>query len=334
MTRRCTSGSSVRPSLWNTELMCFSMARSVRNSALGDRGVVLSLRHVGQDLALALGERRERRMGHALLRGDERLRRPSDRAPSRRATPRRALGRAPRRRRPAPSRDTRAPRRRPSAARTRSPPRRTARAPRRRSPDGPRGCAGRLDPLGGVRRRHPDVGEHRVGRVLVDGPEQRGEILDGGDELDVARLGEQVPPSPRGRDSCPRRTRRGACADGTRSPTRRERPRRDDPGRPGRGQRAGPRGRPGAAGLLRRHRGGRRGRRRADAPGRRRRRTSPTWSSPTSRCRRSSSSRGSRRPRDPRAPSRHRRGRPVRPRRRGVRARPARRAASPASRIC
>ena len=34
ITRRCTSGSSVRPSLWNSELMCFSTARSVRNSDL------------------------------------------------------------------------------------------------------------------------------------------------------------------------------------------------------------------------------------------------------------------------------------------------------------
>ena len=32
ITRRCTSVSSVRPSLWNIELMCFSTARSVRNS--------------------------------------------------------------------------------------------------------------------------------------------------------------------------------------------------------------------------------------------------------------------------------------------------------------
>ena len=32
ITRRWTSGSSVRPSLWNSELMCFSTARSVRNS--------------------------------------------------------------------------------------------------------------------------------------------------------------------------------------------------------------------------------------------------------------------------------------------------------------
>ena len=73
ITRRCTSGSSVRSSLWNRELMCFSTARSVRNSDSRDRGVVLALRHVREDLALAVGELRERGVRHPVLRGDERL---------------------------------------------------------------------------------------------------------------------------------------------------------------------------------------------------------------------------------------------------------------------
>jgi len=39
----------------------------------GDRRVVLALRHVVEDLALALGELRERRVRHPILRGHERL---------------------------------------------------------------------------------------------------------------------------------------------------------------------------------------------------------------------------------------------------------------------
>ena len=53
--------------------MCFSTARSVRNSDVGDRRVVLALRHVRQDLALAVGELRERRVRHPVLRRDQRL---------------------------------------------------------------------------------------------------------------------------------------------------------------------------------------------------------------------------------------------------------------------
>jgi len=39
-------------------------------------------------------------------------------------------------------------------------------------PQGGRG----LDPLVGVRRRHPDVGDHHVGPVRLDGAQKRREI--------------------------------------------------------------------------------------------------------------------------------------------------------------
>ena len=49
----------------------------------------------------------------------------------------------------------------------------------------------RLDALVGVRRGHPDVGEHGVGLVLDHGLEQRVRIGGGADELEVVGLGEQ-----------------------------------------------------------------------------------------------------------------------------------------------
>ena len=48
-----------------------------------------------------------------------------------------------------------------------------------------RSVSGGLDALVGAGRRHPDVGEHDVGLVLVDGGEQPGQVVDGRDHVDV-----------------------------------------------------------------------------------------------------------------------------------------------------
>ena len=101
MTRRLTSSSSIRPSFWNTPLMCFSTARSLMYSALGDRGVVAPGGHLLQDLALAVGEGQQRRRARP-TGGRAAPRRPSGPAPSRRGTPPAAPGRARRGRTSAP----------------------------------------------------------------------------------------------------------------------------------------------------------------------------------------------------------------------------------------
>ena len=56
---------------------------------------------------------------------------------------------------------------------------------------------GRIDALGGVGRRHPDVGEHGVGLVLGHGLQQRLRVGHAVDEIDLVDLGEQ------GRDALP-----------------------------------------------------------------------------------------------------------------------------------
>jgi hypothetical protein len=50
---------------------------------------------------------------------------------------------------------------------------------------------GRLDPLGRVRRRHPDVGEHRIRPELLDRVEQRVGVFDQPDHVHLGHLGEQ-----------------------------------------------------------------------------------------------------------------------------------------------
>ena len=66
MTRRCRSGSSVRPSLWNIELMCFSTARSERNSAFAIEALFMPWARE-TDLAFPVGELGERRVREAVL---------------------------------------------------------------------------------------------------------------------------------------------------------------------------------------------------------------------------------------------------------------------------
>jgi len=57
-TRRLTSFSSLSPSLAKIELVCFFQPPASDNRhRRGDRGVVLALRHLGQDLRLPCGER-------------------------------------------------------------------------------------------------------------------------------------------------------------------------------------------------------------------------------------------------------------------------------------
>ena len=52
------------------------------------------------------------------------------------------------------------------------------------------GCA---DALVGARRRHPDVGEHDIRQLRLDGGEQRVEVAAGSNDLDVGARLEQAP---------------------------------------------------------------------------------------------------------------------------------------------
>jgi len=56
----------------------------------------------------------------------------------------------------------------------------------------PADLAGGLDSLGPMRRRHPHVGEHRVGSVCLDRLEERLAVGDRRNHLDPGRL-EQTP---------------------------------------------------------------------------------------------------------------------------------------------
>ena len=63
ITRRLTSPSSIRPSFWKTTPMCFSTARSLQEQRLGDRRVVPAGSHLGQHVALPVGQPVQRRLG-------------------------------------------------------------------------------------------------------------------------------------------------------------------------------------------------------------------------------------------------------------------------------
>ena len=60
ITRRLTSDSCTRSSFWNTELTCFSTARSLMNSAFAVAALLRPGRKLLEDLALALGESEQR----------------------------------------------------------------------------------------------------------------------------------------------------------------------------------------------------------------------------------------------------------------------------------
>ena len=125
LTRRFTSGSSVRCSFEKIELMCFSTARSDRTSVLAIAAFDLPVRHLGEDLALARRQVVEGRATPCAAGGDQlldHLRIDHRAARGDRADRRRARRR---RRRPGPSAGRRGPRSPPRAARARSWARRT-----------------------------------------------------------------------------------------------------------------------------------------------------------------------------------------------------------------
>ena len=73
--------------------------------------------------------------------------------------------------------------------------------------DGARGSRARREALVGVRRRHADVDDRDVGRVLVDGAQQLLGVVGLGGDLEPA-LAQQRRRSPRARAGCRRRSRR------------------------------------------------------------------------------------------------------------------------------
>ena len=189
ITRRLTSDSWTRSSFWKTELMCFSTARSLMNRVAAIAALLRPVASSLQHLELALGEPAQRRAG---LLVDLRAISPSTTFGSRAEPPRATSCSA---------RDQLVDLADPLLEEVTEP----GHAVREQvegvvlldvlGEDDHAGLGelgpdplGRVDPLGGERRGHPDVGEHGVRPVRRHGREQRVGIGHRRDQLDLGGL--------------------------------------------------------------------------------------------------------------------------------------------------